>query len=821
MLKSIIEDIRFGLRMLAKNPGFTAVVVVTLALAIGANTTVFTLVKGSLLGELPFEKADQIVTLWSNNLAKNQERLGLSFPDFEDFQSQAKSFQGLSFFTFYPMTISDPGRPAEQQQGARISWNAFSLLGAKPILGRDFQQEDDIPGAPSVAIIGHALWQSRYNGDPNIVGKTIRINEDSKTIVGVMGPGMKFPYNEALWFPIRLNQTIRNTREQRGYPVFGRLAEGVSLSQARTEASLVAKNLENQYPDKNKGIGAYIETYNSTFSGGTIRLVLLSLFGAVGFVLLIACANIANLLLSRSLTRAKEISIRSALGASRGRIIRQLLVESLLMGAAGSALGFLISIWAVPIYLSQIPAEWPMPYWMNFSPDYRVFGFLTVICVGTSMLFGLIPAWHSSRVDLNTTLKEGGRGNTAGRTRILSRALVVTEVSLALVLLVGAGLMIRSFMKQYAMSAGLEDRRVLTLQINLLGAKYNSAPDSSAQVVNFFNRLEPELPTVAGAESVAVASHLPISWAFDWPHELEGKPVGDPKTAPTVSCVVITSNYFHILGISLLRGRVFEERDGFPGQTVAIVNQRFAAKYWPGQDAIGKRIRLMPQSPDPAENAKEHPWLTIVGVAPDVQQKWPTEPMGPLVYIPYRQAPPQRGMVVMARTRGEDAHALTTPVRAMVARVNPDITVTSVLTLPEYFARSRFDTRLFGSLFLIFAAIGVILAAIGIYAVMAYSVTQRTQEIGIRMALGAGQPGILKLVLGQGMVLAVIGVVIGVAGSYAITRVMAKLLIGVTPTDPATFAVVAVLLTAIAMLACYVPAARATRVDPMLALRVE
>ncbi|MBI4478973.1 MAG: ABC transporter permease [Acidobacteria bacterium] len=823
-MKTLWQDVRFGLRMLRKNLGFSAVVVVTLALAIGANTTVFTLVKGTLLGELPFEKAEQIVTVWSNNLSKKQERLGMSFPDFVDFQTQAKSFQGLSFFPFYRMTISDPGRPAEQQEGARVSWNAFSLIGVKPILGRDFLPADDIPGAPSVAIISHALWQSRYNGDPNIVGKTIRINEDPKIIVGVMGPGMKFPYNQAMWFPIRLNQNIRNNRELRGQPVFARLADGVSLEQAKSEVSLLAKNLEKQYPDKNKGIGAFVETYNSTFSGGTIRLVLLSLFGAVGFVLLIACANIANLLLSRSLTRAKEISIRAALGASRGRVIQQLLVESLLMGAMGSVLGLLISIWGVRLFLTQIPAEWSMPYWMNFSPDFRVFGFLTAICVGTSVLFGLIPALHSSKVDLNSTLKEGGRGNTGGRTRFLSRALVVTEVSLALVLLVGAGLMIRSFLKQYSMSAGLERKDVLTMAINLLGAKYNSAPNSAAEVTNFYNRLETELKTVPEAETVALASSLPLSWTFEWPHELEGHPVADPKQAPPISAVVITANYFDVLGISLLRGRRFTEQDGQPGQTTAIINQRFANKYWAGENPIGKRLRMW-TTPDPQATGPppEPAWLTVVGVVPDVRQKFPSQQpeIGPVVYIPYREAPPQRYIVVLARSRVEVAHALIKPIRDMVGRANPDITVTDVLTLPEYFARSRFDTRLFGSLFLIFAAIGVILAAVGIYAVMAYSVSQRTQEIGIRMALGAGEHRILKLILGQGLALAVIGVGIGIAGSYAITRVMARLLIGVTPTDPITFVAVALFLTLIAVFACYVPARRAARVDPTLALRAE
>ncbi len=823
-MNSFFHDLKFAARLLLKNRGFAIVVVLTLALGIGANTTVFTIVNAVLLANLPVERPEQIVAVWNNNLAKKQERVGMSFPDFADFQSQAKSFKGLSLFTFYQMTISDPDRAPEQQPGARMSWNAFSLLGVRPILGRDFLPKDDVPGAPSVAIIGYTLWQNRYAGDPNILGKTIRINEDSKTIVGVMPQGMKFPYEAVLWFPIRLNQTFRNTRDMRGYPVFGRLADGVTLAQAQSEVVLLAKRLQQQYPDKNNGIGAVVQSYNETFLSSSTRLLLLALLGAVAFVLLIACANVANLLLSRSLTRTREVAIRSALGAGRVRIVQQLLIESILLGLLGGLAGFLISVWGVRLFLRAFPPQWRLPYWFNFSPDYRVFTYLAAVCLVTSILFGLVPALHASKVDLNQALKDGTRGSAGGRRTLLAGSLVVSEVALALVLLTGAGLMIRSFLKQYEMSSTMENNKVLTLTINLLGAKYND-PKNPQDVIAFFNRLQPELPTIGGADTVALGTDLPLSWSYDWTLELEGHPITDPKQLPAVDGIVISPEYFRVLGMPLLRGRYFSESDGTQAPPVAIVNNRLASKYWPGENPIGKRLRITMQQVLPGDQPKENRWLTVVGVAPDVAQRSVRSPSKPeidsMVYIPFRQAPPQRYIVVLALARGGDAHTLIAPARAMIQRVNPDVTISDVLTLPEYFALSRTESRLFGSLFLVFAMIGLLLASVGIYAVMANSVNQRTQEIGIRMALGAEHNAIVRLVGGRGIRLAGIGVMIGLAASFGVTRVMASLLYGISATDSATFALVAVLLLVVAALACYIPARRATRIDPLVALRTE
>ena len=821
MLRSAMQDVRFGLRMLRKNYGFTAVVVLTLALGIGANSTVFTVVNAWLFKGLPFEEPDRIVALTSNNLAENQERLGASYPDFLDWQAQSQSFEGLAAAQFSPQNITDPGLPMEYVTGVRVSANTFSLLGQKPLLGRDFLPHEDQVAGVGVVILGHSLWQNRYGGDPNILGRRIRINQADETVIGVMPPGMNFPYNNELWVPLvpsgPASSLVR--RPARGLVVVGRLAEGVSLAQAQAEMNLVAERLEQEYPESNQGFGVLVEPYTDRFSAGTIRLLFYAMLGAVGFVLLIACANVANLLLSRSLTREREVSIRAALGASRGRIVRQLLIESILLGALGGAAGWLISMWGVRIFAAALP-EWA-PYWLEFSMDYRVLGYLAAISVGTSILFGLVPALRLSKVDLTGALKEGARGSGSGRSRFLSRFLVISELALALMLLVGAGLMIRSFFKQYEMGADFEDQKVLTMWVVFAGRNYH-APESRLSVLE---RLEPALESVPGVEVAALSSNLPLGWALEWKLELEGQPPADPDQRPSIFGLEISPKYFEVLGIPFLRGRTFMSDEGREGRTAVIVNRRFADQNWPGEDPIGKRLRVVTEIVGPDAwsliERGEQPWLTVVGEVADVKQANPNRAeMDPLVYVPYRQTQQARGVAILARTQG-DAHSLSGPLRQLVQSVNDQLPVTEIMTLPEHLARIRWFIRFFGSLFAIFAAVGLILAAVGIYAVMAYSVNQRTQEIGIRMAFGAQPNGILKLVVGQGLKLALIGVAIGLAGSFAVTRLMASFLVGVSATDPATFALVALLLAGVALLASFLPARRAARVNPMLALRTE
>jgi predicted permease len=818
-MNSLWQDLKFGGRLLLKNRAFTAVAVLTLALGIGANATVFTIVNAVLFKGLPIDDPDRVVVIMGTSSARNQPQTGVSYPDFLDWRAQSKSFKELAAFQFSMANVAEPGLATETFPQGRMSSNTFSLLGVKPLLGRDFRPDEDQGAGANVAIIGYDMWQRRYGGDPKVLGRIIRVNEVPHTIIGIMPAGMKFPYDQEMWTPLFVTgpASSLNRRDGRTSLVAGRLADGVTMVQAQTEMTLIAKRLEQAYPKEDKGIGARVGPFNTMFMPDSIRLLFLALLGAVGFVLLIACANVANLLLSRSIVRAREVSIRAALGAGRGRIVRQLLTESLLLAVLGTLGGLLFSIWGLRAFTAAA-AEQQLPYWMTFTMDRIVFVYLAAVCVATSVLFGLAPALHASNVDLSQTLKEGARGSGSGRARTLSRALVVAEVALALVLLIGAGLMIRSFQTLMAMSASLEKDNVLTMTVPLMGSKYIVREPRVA----FLERLEPELVNTPGVDAVAVASTLPLGWGMQTHFDLEGQDApADPNQRPGVASVEISSQYFDILGVPIMRGRAFTAIDGRQGEKVAIVNRRFAAKYWPGQDPIGKRIGMMKESPwEPTHQL----WVTVVGEVADIKQNSGFNSnqgeMEPVIYVPYLQEQDARQVAILARAKG-DPHALADPLRKAVQRVNSDIPVTRVLTLPEHFAKARWFMRLFGSLFAIFAGIGALLAAVGIYAMVAYSVGQRTQEIGIRSALGAQRGAILRLIVGQGVKLAVVGLVVGLAAAFAVTRVMRSFLIGVTPTDPATIVAVTVLLTAVAALASYVPARRAAALDPVRALRAE
>ena len=782
MLKTVMQDVVFGLRMLRKNPGFTIVAVLTLALGIGVNTTVFTLVNAVLFKGLPYEDSGPVVMVTSNNLAKNQTQIGIAFPDFLEMKSQSKSFKGLAAAQLTSQSISDADIPASLYQCGRLSSNTFSLLGQKPFMGRDFLPEDDEGVGKQVAILGFDLWKTRYGGDPNILGRHIQVTEQDFTVIGVMPAGVKFPLNQDFWIPLvapnRASSLLR--REVTCCFAYGRLVDGVSLADVQAEMNVIAKRLEDQFPASNKGRGIAVMPYTNFFTGQQIRAMFLAMLGAVGFVLLIACANVANLLLARSMTRAREVSVRAALGASRARIVRQLLIESLLLSILGGFAGYLISIGGIRAFRAALPPG--IPYWLDFSMDYSVFAYLASICIATGLLFGLTPALHMTKVDLSA-----------------------------------AGLMIRSFMKLQAMSAAFQNDKVLTTGLPMTGATYITPEPRIA----LLDRLQTELQTISGAK-IAMASALPLSGAFSWQFELEGKPITDAKDRPTATGLEITPEYFEVLGIPILRGRTFDPNEGREGRSAVIVNQLFANRYWPGEDVIGKRIRMVRDAGDLRSAALEQPLVTIVGVVPDVRQNWdPNIAQEPVVYVPYRQGQSARAMFILARTFGGDPHSLMPILQNAVRKVNNGVPLFEPMTLPEYFARNRWVQRVFGIIFAIFGGIGLFLALVGIYGVLAYSVSQRTQEIGIRIALGGQQGSILKLVVGHAMNLAVLGVVIGLAASYGVTRVMRSVLIGVSPTDTMTFIAVAVTLTTVAVLASYIPARRASRLNPVEALRTE
>jgi predicted permease len=808
----MLQDLRTALRAIVKDRWLSAAAVVALALGIGVNATVFTLVNAVLIRGLPFEDSASLYVLGTRRPADSGTS-GVSYPDFQDWRSQARSFVDMAAFGQTSVNIADDRAMPEQQRGARVSPNLFKLLGQQTLIGRGFDEADGRKDSVPVVILGHTLWKNRYAADPGILGKAIRLNGEPTVVVGVMPPGIKFPTQAELWTQIVPTPEIEK-RAVRQFAIAARIRPGVSRAEAQTELSGLAARLAQEYPDTNKDIGAALETFNERFNGGPIRTVFLALQGAVAFVLLIACANVANLQLSRSIHRAREIAVRVALGATRWRIIRQLLVESVLLGCLGGALGLLIAIGGVRLFDAAV-ADVGKPYWITFSMDYVVFGFLAAICVLTGILFGIAPALQISKTNVNDLLKEGGRGNAGSRrTRWLSGTMVVIELALTLVLLVGAGLMVRSFMKLYTTDLGIPTDQLMAMRIALPQTKY---PDAEKRMA-FYDRLTPRLASIAGADAVTITTNIPGLDAGQRRVEIDGRPATSRwEDHPEISITIASPALFRTADIDIIRGRGFSETDGAPGSEVVVVNERMAAEHFGREDPLGRRIRFPAQNPAAGQAAPV--WRTIVGISRSITSL-PSESDGPasFAYIPLRQEPPGSA-VVLVRSR-LDPGAIMKAVGHEVQLVDPDQPVFAVQTIASMLARSTWPYRIFGTLFAAFALIALVLSAVGLYGVMAYSVTQRTQEIGVRMALGARGRQVSWLVMRRGLLQLGIGLALGLAGAYALSQVLTTLLVaGVTPTDPLTFASITVLLTAVAVAACLIPARRATRVDPLVALR--
>ena len=799
--------------MFVKNPSFTLVGIITLALGIGANSTVFTLVNAVLIKGLPVKDPQEVVWIHSTDPARAALRPPISYPDFVDLRQDSHSFKELGAFSAAPMDLSDLQAAAERVAGASITANTFSLVGYRPAQGRDFTADDAKPGATPVALIRQGLWQTRYGGNPEIIGQTIRINLKQYTVIGIMREDQGFPIDTKVWLPL-IPDDSRLKRDQRNLSVFGRLGTGVSLKQAQVEVQSIARRLAQSYPATNKDVGSNV-IYFTDMMIGPVRTVFLALLGAVTFVLLIACANVANLLLSRAVGRMREISIRTALGASRWRVVRQLLVESVMLSFLGGILGLGLSVFGVRMFWEALKDSGP-PYWLDFSMDYRVFAYFLVICVATGILFGLAPALQISKIDVNENLKEGGRGSTGGiRARKLTSALLAGQIALTLVLLVGAGLMIRSFLNIQNFNVGVQTGNVLTIGISVPPAKY-SGEDRLA----FLDRLQQRVRAVPGIEAVTIASNAPAFGGAPLALKLADRDIADSNgRAPLVSRVVIAPGYFQALRLTLARGREFTATDGGPGNEAVIVNQPFAAKYWPGEDAIGKRIRL--------GNDEKAPWTAIIGVSPPVFQQndlnapnaFSTADVQPTVYVPYRQEP-NAPLNILTRNRIE-TQAVTANLRNELRNLDSDLPLFNIRTLDEILYLRSAPYRIFGSLFAIFAAIALVMSSVGIYAVTAYGVNQRSQEIGIRMALGAGKRDVLWLILRQVLKRITIGLTIGLLSAFAVSRVLSSLLFDVAPTDPATFISISLVLSAVTITVCLVPATRATLLDPVEALRME
>ncbi len=802
------EDLRFAIRMLRKNLGFSLVIVMVLAVGIGANATVFTLVNAVLFRPLPFTDGHRIMYLSSNNTAEHRDDIGVSYPDLRDWRAEQKTFKELAGWSGFGVNLSDAAGTPERYSGSRVTANSFGVIGQQPLVGRDFRSADERPDATPVVMLGYSIWKNRYGGDRQAIGRTLRINETPTEIVGVMPEGFKFPTNADLWQPLVPTKDFES-RKARRLGVFGRLADGKRVEDARTEMSLIARRLETEYADSNKGVGSVVQTFNERFNGGPIRMLFLALLGAVGFVLMIACANVANLLLSRALSRTKEVSVRVALGASRWRVIRQLLVESLLLSSIGGLLGLGLAVGGVRAF-DLATADVGKPYWIQFTMDPTVFAYVALICMVTGVLFGLAPALHATKQDHAERLKESARGSGGSRrSRLLSASLVVSEVALSVVLLAGAGLMIRSFLEFQNLHSGVSSHDNLVFRLTLPEAKYPKPETRN----DFYDRLVARLAAVPGVERVALASNLPLGGSATWPFELEGQPPVEASRRATVSGMIVTPEYFRALEVPLVQGRGFDEQDGTAGHEVAIVNRRFVKRYFANQDPLGKRVRQR-------RDDKDDPWLTVIGVSADVIQSDPTKPeLDPVLYVPYRQEAPA-GAAIIARARVAAASLVPT-FRKEIQAIDQDMPISQAGSLGEYFARQRWPFRVFGSLFSILAGVALLLSGTGIYSVMAYAVEQRTQEIGVRMALGAGTRSIVWLVLSSGSRQLAAGLGLGLAVALGTTRVLESLLIQVKPTDPLTFTLVAAVLIGAAVAACWLPARRAQRVDPVVALRYE
>jgi putative ABC transport system permease protein len=805
-MQALWQDVRYGARILLKNPGFTLIALFTLALGIGANTAIFSVVNSVLLRPLPYPNADRLMTIWEDHRARNGPvDEWTSPPGFEDWRDQAKSFDHVVAFQNWQPTLTGQGEP-ERLAGAQVSHDTFAMLGVAPALGRSFRSEEDQRGAESVVIISHGLWRKSFGADPSLVGRRISLNGESRVVIGVMPAGFKFPIiaDADIWRPI---QPVLNSGCQRGcitIRVMARLKPDATEAQARAQLNAIAARIEQQFPDTNTKVGATLVPLQE-FLVGPVKTQMLALLVAVAFVLLIACANVANLLLARSAVREKEIAIRASLGAGQWRIARQLLSESLLLAVIGGAAGLLLSYWLVYLLVSFSPQG--TPRLDEIGIDRRALGYTMAITVVTGLLFGAAPVWQLFKADLNQSLRDSGKGAQGARSgrRALS-TLVVAETALALMLLVGAGLLIRSFIQLQRVDPGFNPRNVLTAVVTLPQAVYPGRD----QIAPFYSQLLERVRALPGVQSAAVVSSLPLAgFDSDTGFVIEGRPAPQPNQRPVAWISFASPDYFRTMGMRITAGREFTERDNENAPKVVIISEAAARRHFPNEDPIGKRIG----------NGRPDGWREVVGVTADVKHFGLNQDARVSMFFPDRQIS-GRQMFIVARAAASPL-SLSPALRSAVAAMDKDLAISNISPMEEITAQSigqeRFTLLLLG----LFSALALLLATAGIYGVMSYAVAQQTHEIGIRVAIGAQTRDVLKMVIKQGMVLVLAGVGIGLASALALTRFIRGLLFGVSATDSMTFVGVAALLALVALVACYVPARRASKVDPMVALRCE
>ena len=820
-MRAFWQDLRYGMRMLRRNPGFAAVAILTLAIGIGANVMIFSIVNAVLLKPLPFPDSGRLVTLWETDANRGVVRGTASAPELLDWRNMNHSFQDLSGWRALYFTITGSGEP-EQVWGSQVSGNFFRMLRVSPILGRDFSAEDEQPGHENVVILSYALWERHYGGDSSIVGRTISLDDNSFAVIGVLPRGFTL-YGTApefeIWKPFAFDRTQLD-RENHELVIFGRLRDNITLQQAQTEMETILAQLKKQYPGIDQKNGIRVAGFHDELVK-SIRPGLLLLFAAVGFVLLIACANVANLMLARASVREREIAVRASLGAGRRRILAQMLTESLLLALIGAAAGIIFAYLGLDVLRGVMPpgvrrGQIPHVEWITING--RVLGFAFLISLVTAVIFGLAPAVQVTRSELYESLKAGGRGSTGGRRSHIARSvLIVSEVAFSLLLLVGAGLLVRSFALMMSEDLGFNPSKLMTMQVFLPEKHYATGQ----AIVNFDNTVVDRVAALPGVVSASAVNFLPLTgWTAFADFDIAGRPNPESGEHFTAAYRVADWRYLRTMEITLKSGRDFTSADGPDSQGVVLINETLAHRYWPGEDPLGKQIKLsFPATLRPWDAQTRQGWLTIVGVVADVRDWSWAEPKVAQLYLPDTQNT-SKIMRLVIRS-GVDAGQITSAVRRIVESVDPNQPVTEVSSMNEFLIVVLAQRRLNMALLAFFAGIAAILATIGIYGVMSYAVTQRSHEIGIRMALGAEPREVLRMIVNEGMQLALLGLLLGIVGAVIATKYLESQLYGVKARDPLTFITVAGGLALVALAACYFPARRAAKVDPLTALRYE
>jgi putative ABC transport system permease protein len=844
-LQDIAQDLRFAARMLAKAPRFTCAVVLAIGLGIGATNTVFTMVNTLMFRSMPFDRAEQLVSLRTRD-AKGRGA-GVSYADYLDWSAATQTFSGISAVTHGGgMTLRDDRGAPQRLRGQFVSTNTFQVLRRSPVIGRDFLPSDERPDAPPVVILGYDVWRGRYDGDPGVIGRVVRINDVPSTVIGVMPEGFAYSFTSQAWQPLSLApQLDRLKRDARGLEVVGRLADGRDRAAGQAELDTIAGQLARAYPDTNTGVTPTSHGLNEFFIRGT-KPILLTLLGAVAFVLLIACANVANLLLARAVTRAREMAVRASLGATRWRLVRQLLIECLLLAVLAGVLGLVLSVYGVQFLGSgfnswemEAPADANKPYWVDLSMNWLVFLFLGGVCLIATLLFGLVPAWHVSKTNTNALLKEDSRG-TAGsrRAQRLTSTFVVAEIALTLILLTGAGLLTRSFLTLYYADYAIDTSQLAVMRLSLSEPRYRTPEDRARFLATLDARLaalstgrDTAGAATAGAAagsssgivSAVVANDTPFSGRASRQLTIDGRPPADGAPPSSAAYVYASDRYFSTLGLRIVRGRPFAAGDEALGRESAVVNERFAAEFFPNEDPIGRRIRLAPRN-DPSGVTRTAPWLTIVGIARNMPRTGPDRTPESIAYAPLgAERTPGAGASLIVRTDATRANlaAVASALREDVRALDPDLPLYSVETMDAVVARGWGAQRLMGGFLGMLALIAFVLATVGLYAVTAHGVARRTQEIGIRMALGARAGQVVWLFARRTLVQLAFGLTIGLAGALAVGRLLQSFLVGTAPRDAVTLTIVSLVLIAVASAAAYVPARHAARLDPLRALRDE